>query len=156
MSKHNVTHAVFSLERTYDAPLERLWAAFATAEGKASWFSGDEHGWKAIERVFDFREGGCERAKGRWANGTVSDFQAHYHEIVEGERIVYACDMIIDEVRISVSLATIEFAAAGAGTRVRITEQGAFLDGYDDAGARERGTAGLLEQLAAALEREPA
>jgi hypothetical protein len=34
-----------------------------------------------------------------------------------------------------------------------LTEQGAFLDGYDDAGGRDRGTRGLLDQLEAALRR---
>jgi len=31
-------------------------------------------------------------------------------------------------------------------------EQGAFLDGYDDAGAREHGTGALLDALGASLE----
>jgi len=51
-----------------------------------------------------------------------------------------------------VSLASIEFLATGeTKTRLRITEQGAFLDGHDDADARERGTALLLDACAAAL-----
>jgi hypothetical protein len=33
-----------------------------------------------------------------------------------------------------------------------VTEQGAFLDGYDDAGSRQRGTASLMDRFAAALE----
>jgi hypothetical protein len=32
-----------------------------------------------------------------------------------------------------------------------VTEQGAFLDGYDDAGSRERGTGFLLDSLGASL-----
>ena len=48
--------------------------------------------------------------------------------------------MHLDEVRISVSLATLELKPAGSGTRMVYTEQGAFLDGYDDAGQREEGT----------------
>ncbi|HEY8571533.1 SRPBCC family protein [Phenylobacterium sp.] len=156
MTKRSVTHAVFSLERTYDAPPARVWAAFATDSGKASWFSGPEDNWTPLERAFDFREGGRERARGKFHNGPVSDFRAHYHEIVEGQRIVFAYDMFIDDVRISVSLQTVELEPAGEGTRVKLTEQGAYLDGYDDAGARERGTAGLLDQLGVALERAPA
>ena len=60
--------------------------------------------------------------------------------------------MRIDERKISVSLATLEIEPAGAGrTKLKICEQGAFLDAYDDAGSRKRGTAGLLDQLAASL-----
>jgi uncharacterized protein YndB with AHSA1/START domain len=59
---------------------------------------------------------------------------------VPNERIVYAYDMHLNEVRMSVFRATIEFKGEDAGTRLSLTEQGAFLDGYDDAGSRERGT----------------
>ena len=69
-----------------------------------------------------------------------------------GERIVYAYEMRLDGRKISVSLATFEFkAAAGGGTAFRMTEQGAFLDGYDDAGSREHGTNVLLDRLGEAL-----
>jgi hypothetical protein len=53
--------------------------------------------------------------------------------------------------KISISLATIEFVAAGRGTKLVVTEHGAFLDGYEDAGGRERGTLTLMENLAKAL-----
>ena len=49
------------------------------------------------------------------------------------------------------SLATIEFKPAGKGTRLVLTEQGVFLDGYDDAGSREHGTGHLLDALGASL-----
>ena len=81
----------------------------------------------------------------------MSQFDATYFDIVPDERIVYAYEMHIDGVKISVSLATIEFKAAGQGTTLVVTETGAFLDGYDDAGSRERGTAQLLEQVGLSL-----
>jgi two-component system sensor histidine kinase KdpD len=58
----------------------------------------------------------------------------------------------IDDRRISVSLATIELKPEGSGTRLTFTEQGAFLDGYDDPGDRERGTRLLLDALGRSLE----
>jgi hypothetical protein len=51
-----------------------------------------------------------------------------------------------------VSLATFEFKAAGGGARLIMTEQGAFLDGYDDNGSRERGSRELVEKLSRYLE----
>lgn len=57
----------------------------------------------------------------------------------------------MNDKRISVSLATIEFRPAGAGTRLVVTEQGAFLDGYDDAGGREQGTRWLLDKVGQAV-----
>jgi hypothetical protein len=62
--------------------------------------------------------------------------------------------MRLDGVKISVSLATVEFKQAGQGTRLLITETGAFLDGYDDAGSREHGTNFLMDLLGASLARE--
>ena len=47
--------------------------------------------------------------------------------------------------------ATIEIKARDGGTHLVMTEQGAFLDGYDDAGSRERGTNFLLDALGASL-----
>lgn len=55
--------------------------------------------------------------------------------------------MHLNDRKISVSLATFELKAAGAGTRLILTEQGVFLDGYNDAGSRERGSGFLLDAL---------
>ncbi|MBV8777014.1 MAG: SRPBCC domain-containing protein, partial [Alphaproteobacteria bacterium] len=59
--------------------------------------------------------------------------------------------MHLGDKKISVSLATIEFASADGETSVSVTEQGAFLDGYDDGGSREHGTGLLLDALGALL-----
>ena len=59
--------------------------------------------------------------------------------------------MHLDEKKISVSLATMQLEASGGKTTLKVTEQGAFLDGYDDAGSREHGTGFLLDALGASL-----
>ena len=150
MTERTVTHAIFTLERTYPHALKRVFDAFATEEGKSRWFSASGE-WTRIERSFDFREGGEERLKGRWPSGMVSDFHARYLDILPNERIVYVYEMRQNENKISASLATLEFKPAQGGTRLVLTEQGAFLDGYDDAGSRERGTAELLERVGKSL-----
>jgi uncharacterized protein YndB with AHSA1/START domain len=148
----SAVHASFTLERTYDAPVERVYRALSVEAAKAKWFGGDEGQWREIERSMDFRVGGRERAKGRWEGGVVSTFDAVYHDFVPNERIVYSYTMHLDEKKISVSLASMELRSAGSGrTTLKVTEQGAFLDGYDDAGSRERGTGFLLDKLGASL-----
>ena len=55
----------------------------------------------------------------------------------------------------TVSLTTVEFTPAGdGGTRLVLTEQGAFLDGQEQPQWREHGTAEQLQALAAVLEQE--
>lgn len=155
-AKRSVSHGVFSVERAYDVPVERVWRALTDREAKAKWFGGTVGEWSEIERAMDFRVGGAERLKGRWTNGVVSDFDALYHDIVPDRRIVYSYTMRLNEAKISVSLATMELERESAGrTRLKVTEQGAFLDGYDDDGSRQRGTAFLLDKLGESLVSAP-
>jgi uncharacterized protein YndB with AHSA1/START domain len=151
MSQHNAQHGSFTIERTFDAPPALVYSAFATEKGKQAWFSGPNEQWSLEERSFDFRVGGRETLTGRWKSGMVSRFDAQFHDIVPDQRIIYSYTMHVNGNKISVSLATIEFRKAGAGTLLILNEQGAFLDGYDDAGSRERGTIGLIDKLEAAL-----
>ena len=155
MTERSVTHATFSIERTYDASPKRVFAAFADRSIKTHWFAGPEE-WGPDEHEMDFRVGGREVTRGGPPGGPVHTFEARYHDIVPDERIVFTYDMYLDETRISVSLATVEIEPEGAGTRLTFTEQDAFLDGYNDAGSREEGTRGLLDALGKELERQRA
>ena len=154
MSAHKVDYAVFTLERRYDAPVALLFHAFADEKAKSRWFGGGSE-WDLKSRKFEFRVGGHEHLSGRWKSGMVSTFDAHYHDIVPERRIIYAYHMHLDDKLISVSLATLQFAVDGAGSKLTITEQGAFLDGYDDAGSREKGTRHLMERIADSLQNVP-
>jgi uncharacterized protein YndB with AHSA1/START domain len=147
----SVVHGVFHLERTYPVAAERVWKAFTDESAKARWFGPPAGGWELIERRMDVRTGGTERLKGRWPGGLVTTFDALYHDVVPNARLIYSYQMFLDERKISVSLATVQLEAESARTRLLVSEQGAFLDGYDDAGARERGTAQLLDALGASL-----
>ena len=150
LPSRSVVHAMFRLERSYAAPPATVFRAFADQDAKARWFSGGD-GYTVLERVMDVRPGGRERLKGRWKSGVTTLFDAVYFEVAAGERLVYAYDMWLGERKLSMSLASLEFRPDGAGTKLVVTEQGAFLDGYDDAGSRERGTAMLLDRVGEAL-----
>ncbi len=147
----SVVHATFHLERTYDAPIARVWAAITDAAAKSKWFAGPPGRWELMERHMDVRVGGHERLKGRWQGGLVTTFDATYHDVIPNERLVYTYEMHLDDRKISVSLATMQLKAEGGKTRLMVAEQGAFLDGYDDAGSREHGTGQLLDALGASL-----
>lgn len=163
--ERTVVHATFCIQRTYAASPAQVYHALTDPVAKAKWFGGDER-CTILARTMDVRPGGREHLQGRWAAGShratsedrggppvgvVSTFDALYLDVVPEQRLVYAYEMHLDQRKISVSLATMELKREGAGTRLIVTEQGAFLDGYDDAGARERGTGQLLEALARSL-----
>ena len=152
----SAVHGTFTIARELPHAPGRVYAAWSDVNAKAAWFSAPTDEWTAVRREMDFRVEGGERLTGRWKSGRVTDFNARYLDIVPQRRIVYAYSMHVDDRKISVSLATIvlEPAQVGgrAGTRMTVTEQGAFLDGYDDAGSRERGTGALMDRLASSLE----
>ena len=147
----SVAHATFHLERRYDAPVARVWKALTDETAKQKWFAGTPGQWELLERHMDVRVGGSERLKGRWKGGAVSTFDATYHDVIPNERLIYTYEMHLDDKKISVSLATMQLKADNGKTTLMVTEQGAFLDGYDDAGSREQGTGHLLDALGASL-----
>jgi uncharacterized protein YndB with AHSA1/START domain len=147
----SVVHATFHLERTYDASPARVWKALTDPAAKAQWFGAASEQLEIIERNMDVRPGGRERLKGRWSGSVISTFDATYYDVIENERLIYGYEMHLDDRKISVSVATLQLQAEGRRTRLLVTEQGAFLDGYDDAGSRERGTGELLDALGRSL-----
>ncbi len=158
MSDRSVIHDTFRIERTYPATPSRVFAAFTSAEAKNAW--GDTGDLEAPDPVagsgseFDFRVGGRERFSHKW-QGTSFRYDALYYDIVPEQRIVYSYEMYADDARISVSVATIEFAKTNDGTALTWTEQGAYLDGIDgpEAGSlRREGTAEMLDGLTRLLQ----
>ncbi|MBK5217732.1 MAG: SRPBCC family protein [Propionibacteriales bacterium] len=150
MKDRTVTHATFTLERTYDAAPERVFAAWSKKDAKAPWFLGPnwEPQW---EYELDFRIGGTEINRRQVPDGRTSTYDACFLDIVPAERIVYSYDMHIGGERISVSLVTVELRTEGGRTHLTYTEQGAFLDGLDEPAWREQGTSDQLDALGALL-----
>jgi uncharacterized protein YndB with AHSA1/START domain len=154
MTERSVTHATFVVERVYPAGPTRVFAAWADPKVKSRWFVPPEEG--VDEYSLDFRVGGREWSKGRNPNGGQTyTYEAHYYDIVPDARIVSAYEMHLDGTRISVSLGTVELKPEGKGARLTYTEQGAFLDGFDQPELREKGTADLLDALGRDIERNP-
>ncbi|MGH3253928.1 MAG: SRPBCC domain-containing protein [Streptosporangiaceae bacterium] len=153
MTERPVIHDTFEIERTYPADVSRVFAAFASKEAKEAWGdTGDlsEPGADAGDTEFDFRIGGRERF-GFGYQGVSYRYDACYYDIVPDQRIIYSYEMYANDARISVSVATIGFAATAEGTALTWTEQGAYLDGFDGPDApqfRREGTAEMLDGLA--------
>ena len=147
MTDRHVRHATFILEPSYPASPARVFAAWADPAAKARWFSGPE-----AEHDLDFRVGGRETVH-RSADGSqpALSFESVYHDIVPDQRIVYSGKLFAGDQLATVSLTTVEFRSDGPGTQLVLTEQGTFLDGYEDPSWREKGTGHQLAALAAEL-----
>lgn len=143
----SIKHATFTIERKLDFDPAVVFRAWTDPASKARWFGGPPDKWTEQVREMDARVGGRDRLIGKFIEGSESRFDAVYLDIVPDRRLVYSYEMHWQGKKISVSLASIEFVALGRGTKLIVTEQGAFLDGFDDGGSRERGTLVLMENL---------
>jgi uncharacterized protein YndB with AHSA1/START domain len=143
----SVVHATIVVEHRLEAPVERVFSAWADARIRAEWDLPGNDDWELTELDQDFRIGGHTRArfgpKGNavyWSSGT-------YLDIVRNRRIVSAGTMHEGEKPISVTLCTIELISDSPGTMLVLTDQSAFLDGGEAPGARRSGWGEIIRRL---------
>jgi uncharacterized protein YndB with AHSA1/START domain len=156
MDQPSVVHATFVIEQGYRVGPDRRFAAFAEPDRKRAWYAqGETH--TVRDYRMDFRVGGVEEWDATFDAsspfpGAVLASRGVILDIVPDARIVIASDMRISEHRFSVSLITVEILAAGEGSRLVFTHQGAFFEGADGPEMREEGWRQLLGRLQAMLE----
>lgn len=141
-----IQHGSFTIERSINAPVEKVYNAFAEKDAKTKWF-GIKGGYE-----LDFQVGGKEQGSAVVHEEMSFRYIATYYDIVPNKRIVYAYEMYKNDQRISVSLATIEFAEADGKTLLTLREDGAFLDGTDTVEIRESGTNQIMDLLEKTLQ----
>jgi uncharacterized protein YndB with AHSA1/START domain len=141
MSDRTVTHATFTMERSYQAPPDRVFAAWADPKVKVRWFAGNPEDYE-----LDFSPGGIER-NSMTHEGKVITWESLYREIVTNKRIVYTSVLYEQESVATVSLTTVEFVPDSEGTRLVLVEAGAYLDGREQQAWREKGTSHWLDAL---------
>lgn len=154
MSQPSVHHDSFTIERTFAATPERVFAAFADPVKKRRWFVEGE-GWTVDSYEANFREGGFERSRFRFNDGPEMTNETYYHDIIPGRRIINSYSMTWGGKRISVSLATVDIEPDGAGSRVRFTEQAVFFEGSDGVEGRRQGWTELIGKLEEELTTHP-
>jgi uncharacterized protein YndB with AHSA1/START domain len=150
----NIRQHDFTIERRFRQSPEQTFQVFADRDLRQRWFRVPDS-WTDQEWSLDFRIGGSELNAGRDQSGHHHVYRSRFHDIVGGERIVFAYDMVLDGQLTSVSLTTVELRLDdGGGTHLIFTEHSAFLDGLDDPAEREHGTGLLLDRIDALLASE--
>ena len=144
MTERSTEHATFEIERIYDASPANVFAALADPKEKAKWFGPSD---SAEALALDFQVGGREHFTVAMPDGMMFGYDAHYHEIVPDQMIVYSYTIAFDQLRISSSLVTVEIPPVGDRTRLLYTEQAVYLDGGDPPAAREKGTREEFDSL---------
>lgn len=148
-----VEHTTFVIERELPGSPRHAFRFWSDPLLKERW-SGCHTDWTVLEQKFDFRAGGSEVKRWRTPEGHELIFQAHYHDVVPGERIIYAYEMSFEGERLSVSLVTIELTPSAARTQMKFTEQAVFFGGAGTREQRISGTAEGFDRLVSAITEE--
>lgn len=144
-------HASFVLERRFKASPARVFHAWVDPDAKRRW--NDCHAEVGtLEYTIDVRVGGREIHRAILPDGREQTVDKVFLEIVPDARILFAYTMEAAGRSLSASLVTAEFHADGAGTRLVLTEQLAYLDGHFDLEQRREGTAEGLDRLVAQVD----
>jgi uncharacterized protein YndB with AHSA1/START domain len=147
-----IVHETIVLERHYDATPARVFRAFSDPAAKALWFpAAPDHWHTRAERTLDFRVGGLETSASGPPGGELYYYSARYHDIVPDERIIFSYEMTHVGRRLSVSVQSIDLIADHGGTRLVLTDQGAYLDDLDTPQQRRGGIEPQLDKLAKVL-----
>lgn len=159
MTDRTVTHATIVVERTYDAPPARVFAALADPEARARWsVPSDDQG--LVYDEANFRVGGHDVFRCGPAGDLMFRVTTRYEDIVPDQRIISVETVNDETTRLSVSLITVEVfpehASASPGTRLVLTDQITSFGGADMVAGSEAGFGAALDNLARELRREPA
>ncbi|MBO0852824.1 MAG: SRPBCC family protein [Nocardia sp.] len=138
----SVTHATFTLERRYNAPIDRVFGAWAAPEAKARWMA------RGAQHTMDFSVGGLEVVQGFDGEGRPVSHESRYTEIVPNGRILTMSTLRTGDRLSTTSVTSVEFEPDGDGTRITLTEHGMYLPGQERPEWREHGTSEQLDALA--------
>jgi len=144
--KEKPQHATITLERTYQAPLERVFSEFADPVARARWSapSGDA----LIYAEVDFREGGRDVFRCGPKNDPKFHGVTSYHLIVPNQRVVSSETLDANGQLLAVALTTLESESAADGAHLRVTVQMVSLVGSGMFAGYEEGNKAALENLA--------
>ena len=151
-----VTHATFTLERSFKGQPNAVFAALTDPAVKRGWYAEDDTH-EVVRFESECRVGGVDRLHYRFGEGSpfpgvLLANDGVYQDIVQDHRIVTTSTMSIAGRPISVSLTTFELVPTELGTDLICTNQVAFFEGSDGPVMREQGWRSQLDKLGQAID----
>lgn len=139
------------IERTFQAPAERVFDAWTSEEVMRRWFHG-EHAWETPHAEVDLRIGGAVRVVMRDPDKDVEHGGGgHYTEIEPPNRLAFTWTWDDDDRR---TLIELDFAEAGGATTVVLTHSA--LRDEESVRSHEGGWSNCLDNLEVALAEQAA
>jgi uncharacterized protein YndB with AHSA1/START domain len=141
-----LVYDTLTVERRFPHSRKKVFAAFETREAQATWMCPAE-GLSIKIADFDFRAGGRALFHMSMPDVGVWENEDRYQEILGGERIIQTSTLRQDGTLTFAGVVVILFEDDGKGCLVRVTEQGAFPAGPEEAAGHKEGWRLMLEGL---------
>ena len=140
------------LNRTFNAPRERVFRAWTEAAQLDQWFAPGPG--RTVKSSLDVRVGGAYRIEMRHADGQVYVAMGTYREIEPPQRLVFTWDAEGAMEPVKDTLVTVEFFEAGdAGEKTQVTLTHQNFQSAEMRDRHEHGWTGCLDQLQRFAER---
>jgi len=143
-------HHTIVFERSFACPVAMLYQAFVDPVARARWGVPSPTA-VIIYEAADFRIGGTDRSRCGTNFHPRFLVEVTYLDIVPESRIVHTETVSTDGKRLSAALETIEMAADGNRSKLKVTMQIAAFDGADMADGVRQGFGAALDNLAREL-----
>jgi len=151
MTNQELKHSTFVFERICAAPVERVFAAFANPEERASWGTPSETAAFIYDKV-DFREGGVDVFRCGDKSNPQYRGVTTYYDIAPNERII-ASEVVESKGRkLLISMSTTTFEPEGSGTNIVVTVELTSLAGEDMLNGAKFGHNASLDNLVKAMQ----
>lgn len=151
MISQELKHSTLVLERICAASLDRVYAAFANPEERASWGAPSETAAFVYDEV-DFREGGVDIFRCGDKGNPQYRGVTTYYDIVPNKRIVSSEVIETQGRKLLISMSTTTFEPEGSGTKVVVTVQLTSLAGEDMLDGAKFGHNASLDNLVKAMQ----
>ena len=140
-------HHTVVIKRAFDAPPAHLFAAWRDPMALQKWYLPGDSTWSSRIVAHEFRVGGVKQIEFGPRGEVPFTEDCRYEDIVPDQRLCFSMTIARSEQRITTSMVTVQFVAAGRHTELTVTDQLVILDGGDTRDDRERGWGETLEKL---------